>query len=86
MYREDYPDAAAFRNRKTCSARCGGSLNSEGKWSRLLAYPVRYPMEFEEIARVAGVSRQRIFQVYDDAIRKLANNPAARRDLKGFLE
>ena len=49
-------------------------------WSKLMAYEVvpGVEMTLEEIAHVAGVSKARIGQIYDVALRKLCRDAARR--------
>jgi len=83
MHPEDYKTPKHFDLTKSCSMVCGGAARSPAAhWDRLMAYEVTDAMEFEEIARVAGVSRQRIWDVYQIAMRKLTRNVRVLAELR----
>lgn len=52
-----------------------------GSWDRFLEYRVEegVEMDLEEIARVAGVTKERVRQVFEIALRKFARRAAVAR-------
>ena len=68
---------SVFRRRVNCGPEC----RNLRQWQGLLEYEVTQgiEMDFGEMAAIAGVSKQRIFQVYEVAIRKFARAAALAR-------
>jgi len=89
MHVEDYASPWAFERVRACSSTCGGRLqgisSSGAQWGRMLSHRIKGEMTFEEIAVVANVSRQRIHQLFESAMRKLQHNSKVRRMLGDWV-
>ena len=72
-----------FHRANTCSQKCGQAIrySHDENLAKLLAYPIEEgeEMTLEEIAAVAGITRERVRQIEQSAFRKLARLVAVMR-------
>ena len=83
----DYPTRGEWRRTRYCCRLCAAGMRGSVKWEKLMAHQVREgeSMTLQEIATVAGTSRQCIQQCLDLALRKLAKRAQVMR-LRQWLE